>query len=223
MTNLHNALLLKQLYQLKQLGYRYTDLSIPAKKKREVDIESINNLNILREDRENCSLCELSKTRLRVVSGEGNGDADVMFISTTPNSLQEDNNSLFIGKSGELLANMIERVLLIPKSDIYLTNLVKCRPSNNTPITPTEAHSCLPYLQREIELVKPKIIVTLGIEAYNYLTGENRDIDEVRGKSIRKKSYIILPTFNINYLLRNPSAKRYAFEDMKLIKYLMEK
>jgi len=227
MRNLQNALTLKQLYQLKQIGYRYTNLYLSEiqnnikkkhlfSKKKDIQTVEYSRANIL-----NCSLCQLSKSRLNVIDGGGNSDADIMFILDSPTYLQESSNRLFIGNSSQMLINMIENVLLIPKSQIYFTHIVKCRPPNAQPITPTQAHSCLPYLHKEIELVKPKIIVTIGGEAYKYLTGDNRSIADVRGTQIKKNGYTIIPTFHIKYLLRNPSAKRYVFEDMKLVRSLI--
>ncbi len=220
MKNLRNALLLKQLYQLKQLGYKYSNISITPQKES-VDIKGIKDISILKNEALSCTLCDLSKNRKQVVFGDGNPNADIMFISDNINFAQENTNNLFSGRSGELLSNMIEKVLLISKSKIYFTNLVKCRPDNNTKITTTEAHTCLFYLKQEIELVKPKIVVTLGIDAYNYLTEGNVKLEDIRGKSQIRDKYIIVPTFHLNHLLREPSAKRFAFEDMKLIKSMM--
>ena len=222
MKNLRNALLLKQLYQLKQLGYKYSNISTAPPKKEPLDIKEIRDITILKEEALVCNLCDLSKSRKNVMFGEGNFNAEIMFISDNINFTQESSNNLFSGRSGELLSNMIEKVLLIPKSKIYFTNLVKCRPYNNKKITSIEAHTCLFYLKKEIELIRPRIVVTLGIDAYNYLTGESAKLENIRGKSQTRDNYIIVPTFHLNHLLREPSAKRFAFEDMKLIKSLMD-
>jgi DNA polymerase len=227
MKNLQNALTLKQLYQLKQIGYRYTNL-YPTKVQNSIKQKQISTPNMetkiveyLQDDATNCSLCQLSKTRSRVVFGGGNPNADIMFVSDMPTYLQDNSNQLFIGRSSEMLINIIESVLLIPKSEVYFTHIVKCKPPNAQQITPTQIHTCLPYLHKEIELVKPKIIVTIGGEAYKYLTGDSRKISDVRGTIIKKDGYTIVPIFHIKYLLRNPSAKRYVFEDIKLVKSLM--
>jgi len=220
MKNLHNALLLKQLYQLKQLGYRYTDISLSTYQSSELHLPS--TLEELKKQAQSCHLCQLSKSRESVMFGEGNPNADILFIGEAPNSTEESGRVLFVGRAGEMLTNMIEKVLLISRSDVYLTNVVKCRPQNNRIPTPTEAHSCLPYLKKEIEVIKPKIIVTLGETAYHYLTGDDLTITQVRGTINKQESYTIVPTYHPNYLLRNPSAKKESFADMKLIKHLME-
>jgi len=219
MRNLHNALLLKQLYQLKQLGYRYTDISISQYSESNLKLPS--NIIDLKNEIIECHLCELSKSRNKIVFGEGNESADILFIGEAPNAAENDSGKPFVGRSGELLTNMIERVLLIQRSDVYITNIVKCRPPDNRTPTPTEAHTCLPFLLKQIESIDPKIIVTLGATAYNYLTGDDSSISKVRGTVQRLDSYSIVPTFHPSYLLRNPSAKREAFNDMKLIKSLM--
>jgi len=219
MRNLHNALLLKQLYQLKQLGYRYTDISIS--KYSESNLKLPSNIIDLKSEIIECHLCELSKSRNKIVFGEGNESADILFVGEAPNAAENDSGKPFVGRSGELLTNMIEKVLLIQRSDVYITNIVKCRPPDNRTPTPTEAHTCLPFLLKQIESIDPKIIVTLGATAYNYLTGDDSSISKVRGTVQRLDSYSIVPTFHPSYLLRNPSAKREAFNDMKLIKSLM--
>jgi len=219
MKNLHNALLLKQLYQLKQIGYRYTDISIS--KYDESNLQLPSNMRDLKKEALECHLCQLSKSRNLVVFGEGNESADILFIGEAPGGAENDIGKPFVGRSGELLTNMIEKVLLISRSDVYITNIVKCRPTDNRTPTPVEAHTCLPFLLKQIESIDPKIIVTLGATAYHYLTSDDSNISKVRGTVQRLDRYSIVPTFHPSYLLRNPSAKRDVFNDMKLIKSLM--
>ncbi len=219
MKNLKNALLLKQLYQLKQLGYRYTSASIF--KEDETDLALPNSLEKLKEQALKCHLCELSKSRTNVVFGEGNPNAAVMFVGEGPGATEDSMGRPFVGRSGELLTKMIENVLLIPRSEVYIANIVKCRPPNNRVPTPTEAHTCQPFLNRQIELVKPKIIITLGGTAYHYLTGDETGITKVRGTLHQQHGYTLIPTYHPSFLLRNPSAKKEVFEDLKKVKALM--
>ena len=220
MKNLKNALLLKQLYQLKQLGYRYTSASIF--KEDATDLALPNSLEKLREQALKCHLCELSKSRTNVVFGEGNPNAAVMFVGEGPGATEDSMGRPFVGRSGELLTKMIENVLLIPRSEVYIANIVKCRPPSNRVPTPTEAHTCQPFLNRQIELVKPKIIITLGGTAYHYMTGDETGITKVRGTLHRQNGYTLIPTYHPSFLLRNPSAKKEVFEDLKKVKALME-
>jgi DNA polymerase len=219
MKNLHNALLLKQLYQLKQLGYNYTNITVY--KEDELNLTLPNTLEALQKQAQNCHLCELSKSRQKVVFGEGNPHADLLFIGEAPGATEDSSGKPFTGRSGELLTKMIENVLQISRSDVYITNIVKCRPPNNQVPTPTQAHTCQPYLLKQIELIKPKLIVTLGATAYHYLTGDETSITKIRGTLHKQKGYTIIPTYHPSYLLRNPSAKKEVFEDLLKVKDLM--
>jgi len=219
MKNLRNALLLKQLYQLKQLGYRYT--SVIPYQEDELNLSLPNTLELLQKQAQNCHLCELSKSRQKVVFGEGDPCADLLFIGEAPGATEDSSGKPFVGRSGELLTKMIENVLGISRSDVYITNIVKCRPPNNQVPTPTQAHTCQPYLLKQIELIKPKLIVTLGVTAYHYLTGDETSISKIRGTLHMQDGYTIIPTYHPSYLLRNPSAKKEVFEDLLKVKDLM--
>ena len=221
MKNLKNALLLKQLYQLKQLGYKYT--SVTPYKEEEQDFTLPNTLESLEKQAMECHLCELSKTRNKVVFGEGNSNAEILFIGEAPGAMEDSAGKPFVGRSGELLTKMIENVLHVPRSDVYITNIVKCRPPNNETPTPTQAHTCQPYLMKQIELIKPKLIVTLGATAYHYLTGDDTEISKVRGTIHTQNDYTVIPTYHPSYLLRNPSAKKEVFNDLLKVKELMGK
>ena len=219
MKNLKNALLLKQLYRLKQLGYSYTSV-IPFKEE-EPDLTLPNTLEKLQKQALECHLCQLSKSRTNVVFGEGNTNAEIMFVGEAPGSNEDSTGKPFVGRSGELLTKMIEKVLLIDRKNVYITNIVKCRPRDNAEPTPTEAHTCQPYLLKQIELIKPKYIVALGATAYHYLTGDETNISKVRGTIHKQNGYTLIPTYHPSYLLRNPSAKKDVFEDLKMLKELM--
>jgi DNA polymerase len=220
MKNLKNALLLKQLYRLKQLGYSYT--SVVPFKEEEPDLTLPNTLEKLKKQALECHLCKLSKSRTNVVFGEGNSNATVMFVGEAPGSTEDSLAKPFMGRSGELLTKMIENVLLIDRKDVYITNIVKCRPIDNAQPTPTEAHTCQPYLLKQIELVNPKFVVALGTTAYHYLTGDETNISKVRGSIYKENGYTLIPTYHPSYLLRNPSAKKDVFEDLKILKSLLE-
>ena len=221
MKNLKNALLLKQLYQLKQLGYRYT--SQTPFKDEEPDLTLPNTLDKLEKQAKECHLCDLSKSRTHVVFGEGNPQARLMFVGEAPGATEDSMGKPFVGRSGELLTKMIENVLHLRREDVYITNIVKCRPPNNRVPTPTEAHTCQPYLLKQIELIKPDLIVALGATAYHYLTGDDSPVTKVRGTMQTHKGIMILPTYHPSYLLRNPSAKKEVYLDLlKVEKYLKE-
>jgi len=219
MKNLHNALLLKRLYQLKNLGYKYTSEK-PFSEDDKILLELPNTLNQLKQQALNCHLCSLSKSRTHVVFGEGNEQADIMFIGDVPLEIEDNEGKIFLGRGGEMLTAMIEKVLKIPRQEVYLTNLLKCRPLANKEVHESEYHTCKAYLFKEIALVNPKVIVTLGEKAYHYLTNDLTALKEVRGTVIEKEEHLIVPTYHPSFLLKNPSLKMDVFEDLKRVREL---
>ena len=215
MKNLYNALMLKKLLIEKELGVKYIE---PLKEFKEEQVSLPNSIDKLRVITLNCHLCELSKTRQNVVFGEGNTDADLMFIGEAPGASEDSTGRPFVGRAGELLTKMIENVLHIERRSIYIANIVKCRPPQNRKPTAKEALTCRPYLLKQIELIKPKLIVALGATAYHFLTNDDTPISKIRGHILTNKDYSIIPTYHPSYLLRNPSAKKEAFEDMLKVK-----
>ncbi|QKF81455.1 uracil-DNA glycosylase [Halarcobacter ebronensis] len=179
-----------------------------------------NSLDELKTLVNNCYLCELSKSRKNVLFGEGNKNASLMFISDEPTATEDELKSHFVGKNGEQLAKMIENVLPLKKEDIYITSLVKCKSKDG--MNASHFSSCSSYLYKEIELVNPKLVVALGEKVYSYLSADKTPFNQVRGKIINFKSFVVLPTFSVSYLLRNPSLKREAFHDMLKIKSILE-
>lgn len=216
MKNLKNALLLKQLYQLKQLGYKYT--SVIPYKNDESNLSLPNTLDSLKKQANDCHLCSLSKSRQKVVFGEGNPHAHLMIVGDIPSSSDDSSGKIFTGRSGELLTKMIENVLNLQREEVYITNILKCKALDSQNPSPTHAHTCHYYLLKEIELVKPKIIIAFGSLAYEYLTGDKSSIDRIRGTVNTQKKYIVIPTYHPNHLLRNPSAKKEVFEDLLKVK-----
>jgi uracil-DNA glycosylase family 4 len=221
MRRLHNALQLKQLALLKQMGYRYTDV-----KPSDLDPEPAqlpNDLEELHRLVEQCHLCDLAKSRHKVVFGEGDPHARLMFVGEGPGATEDQTGRPFVGRAGELLTRMIENVLHLTREQVYIANIVKCRPPGNRVPTPTEAFTCRPYLLKQIELIRPRVIMTLGATAYRYLTNDETPVSRVRGHIIHAEGYTLVPTFHPSYLLRNPSAKKQAWEDLLKVKALLEK
>jgi len=204
---------------LKSIGYNYHEV-IDIKNK-ELGSDSLpNNFNDLKSLVENCYLCELSKSRKYPLFGEGNQNADLMLISDEPTATEDELKSHYAGKNGEQLTKMIENVLPLKKEDIYITSLVKCKSISG--INASHFSSCKGYLFKEIELVNPKLIVTLGEKAYNFLCLDMAPFNQIRGQIVNYKRYNLLPTFSVSYLLRNPSLKKEAYYDMLKIKATLE-
>jgi len=179
-----------------------------------------NDIDELRLIVENCYLCELSKSRKNVLFGWGNKNASLMFISDEPTVSEDEFKSFYVGKAGKQLAKMIENVLPLKKEDVYITNLVKCRSLNQ--FTISHYNSCNTYLYKEIKIINPKLIVTLGQKAYQFLKNDSRVFSEIRGQLQTFKKFNLLPIDSPSFLLRNPSAKKEAFDDMLKIKSILE-
>ncbi len=221
MTKIVKTELLNYLYYLKSIGYSYID-ALSLSQEVQESIHLPDDLKSLESSSKHCYLCDLSKTRKNVVFGQGNPNAKIMFISTVPENGENELGKFFVGRSGELLAKMIENVLLIKKEDVYITNIIKCRPQDNKIPSKNEYDSCKAYLFKQLELVKPKIVVTLGESAYSFLMQENVDMMKIRGQEIKFLDKILIPTFHPSFLLRNPSLKKESYIDMLKIKNLME-
>jgi len=221
MTKAVKSKLLNHLNFLNSIGYEYIE-PIDLKEINQSQITMPNNYNALRSLAINCSLCELSKSRRAVLFGEGNLNANVMFITDSIVSIEDELGKFYVGKSGQLLTKMIENVLEVGVQNFYITSITKCAPSNHKVININEVNICKPYLEKQIELIAPKLIVTLGDLAYKHLTTDMTEFSQIRGKIVKFNNINLIPTFNPSYLLRNPSSKKEAFHDMLKIKSLME-
>jgi DNA polymerase len=145
-----------------------------------------------------------------------------MFIGDAPSSSEDNEGKFFLGRSGEMLSDMITKVLKLQTKDVYVTNLVKCKPYGGKKISPIDIHACHPYVLKQIELIKPKIIVTLGEKAYQNLSGDDTALEQIRGALIQRNNYTIIPTYHPSFLLKNPSYKKDVLEDLKKIKEMLE-
>jgi len=181
-----------------------------------------NTLSQLKKYTLSCHLCPLSKTRKNVVFGEGNPNAEIMFVGEGPGEMEDNTARPFVGRAGQLLTKIIENVLEIKREDVYIANIVKCRPPSNRVPTQEEANLCKPYLLKQIEIINPSIIVSLGATSYRYLTGDfNGAISKVRGELFDMGNAKLIPTYHPSYLLRNPSAKKAMFLDMLKVKAML--
>ncbi len=145
-----------------------------------------------------------------------------MFIGDNPGANEDETGLLYAGKSGELLAKMIENVLLVPKEEVYVTTILKCKTPQNRVPTPEEVACCKPYVMQQIQTIKPQIIVALGSTAFHHLTGEyDTPIDRVRGTVLNFGEAKLVATFHPSFLLRNPSAKKEVFADLLTIRSML--
>lgn len=178
-------------------------------------------LEALKKLVEVCQVCEISKSRLHAVFGEGPVDAKLMIIAEAPGAKEDEQGRPFVGRSGKLLSEMIENAIGIERENVYITNIIKCRPPDNRNPSREEASSCRPFLQKQIEIIKPKIILCLGSVSFHYLSNSVLPISKARGKVFDLGGIKLVPSFHPSYLLRNPKAKKEAFADMLIIKTLL--
>ncbi|MFT3744705.1 MAG: uracil-DNA glycosylase family protein [Pyrinomonadaceae bacterium] len=168
------------------------------------------------KDCRRCKLCELGRTK--VVNSVGNFDADLMFVGEAPGADEDAQGEPFVGKAGQLLTDIIEKGLQMPRKDVFIGNINRCRPPGNRAPEPDESVVCKPFLQREIAVVRPKVIVVLGATAAQNLLETKVPISKLRGQFHDYLGTKVMPTFHPAYLLRDPHKKREVWEDMKLVK-----
>ncbi|WP_404787278.1 uracil-DNA glycosylase family protein [Altericista sp. CCNU0014] len=152
-----------------------------------------------------CQRCELGQFRTHAVIGRGNPKADIAIVGEGPGQSEDEQGLPFVGKSGQLLEKILQSVRLSSENDVYICNVVKCRPPGNRTPTPQETEACKPYLLEQIRLVNPKIILLAGATAVRGLTGDKRGITKIRGQWLEWQGYLCMPIFHPAYLLRNPS------------------
>ncbi len=175
-----------------------------------------NNWEELEEVVKQCRKCRLCETRKNVVFGVGNREADIMFIGEGPGADEDAQGEPFVGKAGKLM-NMAFDMLGIKREEVYIANIVKCRPPNNRNPQDDEAENCLDYLRNQVILVKPKIIVLLGSVALKNVLGKEYGITASRGKWIEKKGILYMPTWHPAALLRDENKKIDFIKDLKQV------
>jgi DNA polymerase len=163
-----------------------------------------------------CHLCGLAASRTHTVPGEGNPNADLVFIGEAPGYHEDMQGRPFVGRAGQLLTDMI-RAMDLEREDVFIGNIVKCRPPNNREPRPEEMKACEPYLLRQLELLQPKVICALGRIAIQGLLRETTPIGKLRGQWRIFHTIPLMPTFHPAYLLRNNSQKRFAWEDLQAV------
>ncbi len=171
----------------------------------------------LHEQLKACNRCALCQARTNVVPGEGDINAALMFVGEGPGRDEDASGRPFVGRAGQLLDKMIEAIEL-KREDVYICNIVKCRPPGNRAPADSEAEACLPYLRAQVALVKPKIIVALGAVAAKHVLGPETRITRDRGVFRESKGTWLIATYHPAYLLRSPDKKREAWADFQAIR-----
>ncbi len=207
-----------------EFGFLETEINESEPEYRYADLD----LSALNVDAQSCVKCGLHEERNTVVFGAGNPNADLMFVGEAPGADEDRQGEPFVGRAGKLLTDII-KAMQFTREDVYIANVLKCRPPGNRNPAPDEVETCSPYLIRQITLIQPKIIVALGSFAAKMLLDTNTSISALRGKfheyALTKQSEnppVVMPTFHPAYLLRNQSAKREVWEDMQQVMEYLE-
>jgi DNA polymerase len=181
-----------------------------------VDKVKDDTLLKIREDIGDCTRCKLHKGRHKIVFGDGNPKAELVFIGEGPGADEDMQGLPFVGRAGKLLTQMIEAMGL-QRKDVYICNVVKCRPPENRAPEPDEVTTCSPYLLRQIDVIQPKVIVCLGAVAAKTLLETTRGISQFRGEWLQWRGRKLMATYHPAYLLRNPNAKGEVWKDLQKV------
>jgi DNA polymerase len=185
-------------------------------------VDSARFLRVIREDIGDCTRCKLhGQGRKQIVFGVGNPDADLMFVGEAPGADEDLQGIPFVGRAGQLLTKMIE-AMGYRRDDVYIANVIKCRPPGNRNPEPDEIAECEPFLVKQIEGIHPKVIVALGKFAAQTLIKTNDPISRLRGRVYKYHGARLIPTFHPSFLLRSPGFKREAWEDLKKARALLQ-
>jgi len=174
------------------------------------DLESFYN------EIKDCQLCPLGATRTKFVFGVGNPNADLMLIGEAPGRNEDLQGEPFVGRAGQLLDKILAAINL-SREEVYIANVLKCRPPNNRDPLKSESDTCQPYLKQQIELIKPKLILALGRVSGTWLLGEDLALKDMRNKTYSYNSIEMMVTYHPAALLRNPNWKRPCWEDMQRV------
>ncbi len=211
----------KELRQLVQAAKQQAKLlevsSVESLPLRRGGSRTAPTLDVLREKVLHCTLCDLHRGRTHAVFGEGNPKAALMFIGEGPGREEDRQGRPFVGMAGQLLTKIIESIQF-RREEVYIANIVKCRPPENRVPFPLEIAACRPYLISQIEQIRPRVICALGKTAAWALLDTEIPISQLRGKWFEFGGVRLMPTFHPAYLLRNPQDKRLVWEDMKKIR-----
>ena len=182
-----------------------------------------NKFQILQNECSTCVKCSLSSTRINVVFGRGNPHSKLFVIGEGPGQQEDEQGLAFVGRAGKMLDSAFQSVGIDTNEDCYISNIVKCRPPNNRKPSANEVKECLPWLNEQIELIKPKVIVLAGSTAVQSYLNIDEPISKLRGKWIVKEDIKYMPIFHPSYLLRNPSKEKgkpkwLTWQDLKKVK-----
>jgi uracil-DNA glycosylase family 4 len=180
-------------------------------------LQAATTLEALRAELGDCQRCKLASGRTHIVFGVGDPHAALMFVGEGPGRDEDRQGEPFVGRAGQLLTEIITKGMKMRREDVYIANVIKCRPPENRNPEPDEIAACEPFLRRQIELIQPQVLVALGTFAAQTLLGVRTPISRLRGRWHTYQGIKLMPTLHPAYLLRNPNDKRLVWEDVKMI------
>jgi DNA polymerase len=176
----------------------------------------LEDLETLKQTIAQCTACGLHKTRTQTVFGVGLGNTELMLIGEAPGFYEDQKGEPFVGRAGQLLNAMLQAIGL-SRQEVFIANILKCRPPSNRDPLPEEVGQCTPFLEKQIALIKPKLLLALGRIAAHYLLNNKAPLNQLRGKLHTFKDTPLIVTYHPAYLLRNPGDKGKAFKDLQMI------
>ena len=201
-----------------------TDVGVPrARARPETPVVSAagapapEDLAAIRDFIGDCQRCKLAGGRKNIVFGQGNPQAALMFVGEAPGADEDEQGLAFVGRAGQLLTDIIEKGLKIPRKDVFIANVLMCRPPENRNPEPDEIIACQPFLEQKIDAIRPKVLVGLGKFGAQWLLKTAEPISRLRGRVGDYKGIKVVPTYHPAFLLRTPSAKKEVWEDMKVV------
>jgi DNA polymerase len=174
-------------------------------------------LTAIRDDIGDCKRCRLCEGRTKIVFGQGSAVAELMFVGEAPGADEDASGLAFVGRAGQLLTDMIEKGMKMKRADVFIANVIKCRPPGNRPPETDEVLNCQPFLEAQIRAIKPRAIVALGATAAKFMTKTADPISKLRSRFASWDGIPVMPTYHPAYLLRNPAAKKDVWADLKLV------
>ena len=186
------------------------------------DLGALPTLDAVAERIRTTYCCDLCPSRTHAVPGEGNPNADLVLIGEGPGATEDATGRPFVGQAGQLLESILDAIE-VPRSSVYITNIVKCRPPQNRKPLPDEIAACLPYLHRQLELLRPKVILAMGGTAGESMLGVKKSLGDLRGKVHTYNGIPLVVTYHPAALLRNPNWKKPTWDDVRIARQLLDR
>ena len=183
--------------------------------------EGAARLASVREELGDCRRCRLAGGRKTIVFGQGSPEAELMFVGEAPGADEDEQGLAFVGRAGQLLTDIIEKGMKLRRADVFIANVLKCRPPQNRNPEPDEILSCQPFLEAQIRAIRPRVLVGLGKFGAHWLLKTAEPITRLRGRLGEYAGIPVMPTYHPAYLLRNPGGKKDVWEDMKVVLRLL--